>query len=134
MNRRTAKIRTAQHSQDSKVQGFTHISPPLAPVLTEVIPISPPPPVILRSILTLFFHLLLFLPSFLFHSASRTIIAYALIIHIGATWPAQLILLDMITVMTFLKNANYEAPIFITIIVIPPKLIRDYSVFALSIM
>lgn len=88
----------------------------------------------LRSTATVLFRLLLFLVSSLFHSASRTITARAFIIPIDATWPAHLVLLDMITAMTFLNTENYEAPICITIIIIPRKLIRNYSIFALSIM
>jgi len=65
----------------------------------------PPSPISWRSILLLSSTLLLSLPCSFFHSRFLTITLYtALLSPLRATWPAQLILLDLISLIIFGKD------------------------------
>jgi hypothetical protein len=79
-----------------------HKSPPLLPILGQMHPIHICNPISLRSILILSFNLRLYLPSALYSSDFPTKIFYAFrIFPMRTTYPANLMLLDLITLIIF---------------------------------
>jgi len=81
-----------------KVHYCIHKCLPPVSILSQINPVHAPQPTSWRSILILSFHLLLVLPSGLFHSDFPTKTLYTpLLSHIRATCLAHLILLDLIT-------------------------------------
>jgi hypothetical protein len=86
-----------------KLHYCVHKSPPWARSIHSI----PPHPISLRSILILFTHLCLGLPSGLFPFGFPTNILYALLFALShATCPTQLILLDLI--MLYILGEKYE--------------------------
>jgi len=81
-----------------KVHYRIHKCPPPVPTLSHINPVHTPHPTSWTSILILFSHLHLGLPSYLFPSDFPTITLYTpLHFHICATCPDHLILLNLIT-------------------------------------
>jgi hypothetical protein len=80
---------------------YYHMSPPLVPVLIQMHPQSTLSyPIYLRSILILFSHLRLGLPSGFQFFQTKILYTFP-IYHTRATFPTHLILLDLITLITF---------------------------------
>jgi hypothetical protein len=74
-----------------------HESSPLVPILSQMNPVDTSILSVLTTVLTLFSHLCLGLPSGLFYSGFPTRTSYAfLFYHVRATWSANLILYDLI--------------------------------------
>jgi hypothetical protein len=115
-----------------KVHYHVHKSPPLVPILSHINPIHTIPSY-LRSILVLFTHLLLGLPSGLVPSGFLTYILYAFLLsHIRATFPSHLTLLELIILI--ILGEEYKFLIKITIqkvkqILRVPCAVRCYDVF-----
>jgi hypothetical protein len=88
--------------RNPKVHHRAHKSPPLVLILTWSIKSISSHPISLRSILILSTHLSFVLLSGLFHSGFPTNILYAfLFASIRATFPANVILLDLISLIMF---------------------------------
>jgi hypothetical protein len=91
---------------DLKAHYRVHNSPPLVPILSHMHPVHTFPPYFPKIHFLLSSHLCLGLPSWIFPPSFPTNIFYAVsICPMRATWPAHLILLDLITLIV-IDEAN----------------------------